>query len=234
LRLLELSERELQLVAYDIHDGFVQHVLAAQMAIDAMLDRLATTDPPSMAALLRVRAHVRQAIDESRGVVSELRRATSDSEGLVESIQSLIDEIKTNHGLGVEFSFPQSLPVLSPLLSRSLGRIVQEALTNICKYAQTQSASVRLSVSGGRLRLEVEDRGIGFDPASVPPGRFGLEGMRHRARAFSGRTTIRSRPNVGTRITVIVPIKAPSGSKARSRTQPHRRRSARDRHPRKS
>ena len=204
-QLLELSERERRLIAYDIHDGFVQDVVGAQLGIDAMLDRLAATDPESVPPLLRVRAFVRKAIDEARRVVSELRPATGDDTGLVEAIQFLVNEAETTSRLEVKFVYPDNFERLSPLLERSLVRIVQESLTNVKRHAQTKQAEVRLARTGKNIRLQIEDGGIGFELSSVPAGHYGLEGIRERARAFGGKTTIRSRPGHGTLITVIVP-----------------------------
>jgi two-component system sensor histidine kinase DegS len=197
------------MVAYDVHDGFVQDVVAAQLAIDNMLDHLAAADPESVPPLLRVRAFVRRAIDEARRVVSELRPSPTDDGGLIEAIQFLVNEAEVAHRLDVQFTYPDHFPDLSPLLVRALVRIVQEALNNIRRHARIQEATVHLSLDGNRIQLEVRDRGMGFSPDQVPAGRYGLEGMRERARVFGGRTSIRSGPKMGARITVVVPIEAP-------------------------
>jgi signal transduction histidine kinase len=207
-RLLELNEKERRMVAYDVHDGFVQDVLGAQLAIDNMLDRLAVTDPESVPSLLRVRAFVRRAIDEARRVVSELRPAPTEDGGLVEAIQFLVNEADAAQ-LRVKFSFPKRFIQLSPLLVRALTRIVQEALTNVRRHAHTPDASVELTHRDDRIRLEISDRGSGFDVTSVPAGHFGLEGMKERARVFGGRTTIESRIGVGTRVIVEIPLDSP-------------------------
>lgn len=208
-QLLELNERERRMVAYDVHDGFVQDVVGAQLAIEAMLDRLARTDPESVAPLLRVRAFVRRAIDEARRVVSELRPATVDDGGLVEAIQFLTNEAEIAHRLDVKFTYPPDFPELSSLLVKALVRIVQEALNNVRRHAGTKEASIHLGRVGNRVQLKIQDNGVGFNPAEVPPGHFGLEGMRERARVFGGRVNIRSGRNKGTCITVTVPIERP-------------------------
>jgi two-component system sensor histidine kinase DegS len=205
-QLLELNERERRLVAYEIHDGFVQDVVSAQLAIDQMLDRLLKTDPESVPQLLRVRAFVRKAIDESRRLVSELRPSAIDDGGLVEAIEFLVSEAESAHRLQVTFTRPRKFPPLSPLLIRGLVRIVQEALTNVRRHAKTNQAAIRLALIDGRVELQIEDQGVGFDPFRVPAGHYGLEGMRARADAFNGQLTIRSKTGEGTLITAVVPI----------------------------
>ena len=56
------------------------------------------------------------------------------------------------------------------------------------------------------IRLEIRDWGVGLNPAEVGRGRFGLEGIRERARLLHGRASIESSPGRGTRILVDLPV----------------------------
>jgi signal transduction histidine kinase len=181
---------------------------------------------------LRVRAFVRKAIDEARRMVSELRPALADDGGLIEAIQFLVGEAEAAHRMQVTFKYPQDFPALSPLQVQGLARIVQEALSNVHRHAGTSRAAIRLKRSGRQIELYVQDRGLGFDPANVPAGHYGLEGMRERAKAFGGTLTIRSAKGEGTRITVLVPVEEqPAGTASSQRPRPVPRPSARN--PRK-
>jgi signal transduction histidine kinase len=62
--------------------------------------------------------------------------------------------------------------------------------------------------------LEIKDDGCGFDPARIPDDRFGIAGIRERARLFGGGATIESRIGKGTRITVKLPFEIPYESPA--------------------
>jgi signal transduction histidine kinase len=84
-------------------------------------------------------------------------------------------------------------------------RIAQQALHNICRHSRAERAEIRLFRNEDRLRLEIEDWGIGFDPAGVNEDRFGLQGIRQRARLLRGRASIESAPGKGTRIVVELP-----------------------------
>ncbi|HJL44399.1 MAG TPA: ATP-binding protein, partial [Polyangiaceae bacterium LLY-WYZ-15_(1-7)] len=59
---------------------------------------------------------------------------------------------------------------------------------------------------GERLRLEVRDDGVGFDPAAVEEGGHGLRGMRERAELLGGSLEIASAPGEGTAILLELPI----------------------------
>ena len=86
-QLVSLQDRERRLLACEIHDGFVQDVMGAQLAIDSLLERLLKTDPDGVEPLLRIRALVRKAIDEARHIVRELRPPLIDDLPLVQAIQ---------------------------------------------------------------------------------------------------------------------------------------------------
>ena len=72
--------------------------------------------------------------------------------------------------------------------------------------ARAQKVRVSLVQRGDRLRIEIRDWGVGFDPKAVRKNHFGLEGIRQRARLLGGKCSIRSKPGKGTRITVELPV----------------------------
>jgi signal transduction histidine kinase len=84
---------------------------------------------------------------------------------------------------------------------------VQEALTNIRKYAQACEVEVTLELRGPELIVEVRDNGLGFDLAAVAQrGTLGLLGMRERVIALGGRIEVHSTPGQGTTISVVIPL----------------------------
>jgi signal transduction histidine kinase len=84
-------------------------------------------------------------------------------------------------------------------------RLVQEAITNISKYAQARNVWLTLADRGDHVEVSVRDDGVGFDPRSQPPSAHGLMGMRYRAEAERGALTVVSAPGQGTLIRVSLP-----------------------------
>jgi signal transduction histidine kinase len=100
----------------------------------------------------------------------------------------------------------ESLP---DAIATALFRIVQEAFTNVLRYAGARRVHVSLRADGGELVLSVADDGCGFDPAGVAAGEhFGLVGMRERVAALHGTLDIDSAAGEGTRITARLPLPA--------------------------
>lgn len=86
-------------------------------------------------------------------------------------------------------------------------RVVQEALTNVVRYAGAACASVTVIVAEGRVRALVEDEGVGFDPDSVPARtHLGIEGMAERANLVGGTVEVSSAPGAGTTVILEVPV----------------------------
>lgn len=137
-------------------------------------------------------------------MISGQRLPVLDELGVVEAIKCLIDQLPlgsppvrlVTDAKGERWNYATEVAVY---------RIVQQALHNLCRHSRAEEAVIRLVHQNERLHLEIEDRGIGFDPAKVNEDRFGLQGIRHRARLLNGRAVIESAPGKGTRIIVDLP-----------------------------
>ncbi len=87
-------------------------------------------------------------------------------------------------------------------------RLVQEAVTNISKYARARHVWLTMAASDGRVEVTVRDDGVGFDPAVPPRSAYGLVGRRFRVEAASGTLAVRSAPGQGTLLTLRLPESA--------------------------
>ena len=100
---------------------------------------------------------------------------------------------------------------LAPSLEIAAFRIVQECLTNACRYSQSpRRCEIALRQVDGRMRIEVQDWGIGFDPdRSSTAATSACEGIRERARLLGGMVAIHSAPGQGAHVTVELPLIPP-------------------------
>jgi PAS domain S-box-containing protein len=205
-QLLELHERERQLIAYEIHDGFAQQLTGALYRLQGFRETLARDpvrawqDFDSAARLLA------RAIDEARRLISGLRPPILDESGIVEAIEYLIYERRKEGGPAIEFDHDVACQHLAPPLENAVFRIVQESLTNACRHGRSDRIRVELVERDGRIHIDVRDWGVGFDPNAVTERQFGLQGIRERVRLLDGRVTIESAPNEGTHIAVELPM----------------------------
>ena len=211
-KMIDLQERERLLVAHDLHDGFVQDVVGAKMLIEALKGQLTgRTDLGLDNHFLEISEALGRAIADARRLISELRPLVIDEEGVVEAIRYLIAEKRYAESMKITFVTQMGPARLDPLLEGNIYRIVQEALNNSERHSEAGTVAINLGIFGEMIELSVADDGKGFNLDQVPSERFGLRGMRERARLFGGKLKIASSPGKGTRIEAQLPVKAPSG-----------------------
>lgn len=208
--LVRHHERLLQLLAYDIHDGLVQDIVGAQMALEAVIESVSEAEVDCLQELVLLRSLLRKAIGEGRRMITSLRPMIIDEMGIIEAIRYLVAEEEATQRLNVQFTHDVQFDRLAPMLEGIVFRIVQESLSNIRRHAGVQDAEVRLQQTDSMLRIEIEDRGVGFDPAQIKDHHFGLEGIRERARLMGGRATIKSFVGRGTIVSADLPVELPS------------------------
>ena len=149
---------------------------------------------------------LRQSHFEARRLISGVRPPILDESGVVAAIAHLANDQGLERGPKVEFQSNVKFNRLVPVLENAIYRIAQEGLTNACKHSKSPRVQIRLLQKDDRLRIEIRDWGIGFDPKARCENRFGLEGIRERARLLGGLCRVQSKPGRGSCITVELPL----------------------------
>jgi signal transduction histidine kinase len=204
-RLLDLHERDRQLIAYEIHDGFVQDVTGAIMHLQASARRI----PPDAAAHKDMSKGIdtlRKAVEEARRLIDGLQPGVLEEQGVVEGVRYLAQQTERMFGIDVELELDVRFDRLAPAVEQAIYRIVQEGLNNIVKHSRSPRARVVISQRTADLVIKIDDWGVGFDTLSTIQGRHGLNGIRDRARLLGGKAKIRSERGLGTRLRVKLPL----------------------------
>jgi len=210
--LLELQDRDRQMVSYEIHDGFVQQLAAAIMQLE-MFGRL--SGPSDIVVWKNFESGLQCLHDcmrEARQLINGLRSPVLDELGVVPAIEDLISQNTNQDEPKIDFVHHLDRERLAPSLENVIFRIVQESLTNARRYSHSDRLLVRVAQRDDCIRIEVQDWGIGFDPRKVGDDHFGLEGIQERARLFGGSATITSALGTGTRIVVQLPLMEDMGT----------------------
>ncbi len=207
-QVLKLTDRERQLIAYEIHDGFVQQMLTALMQLDAYRNSLREGKPHAEQKLEAIAEALRQGAAEARQLIERVRPPDLTPAGLVGAIWTLTQRLSQASGIHIEFQVDRSFPRLTPESELAVYRIVQECLTNVQRHSQSERAQVELKDTGRNLEIVVRDWGAGFEPDAVGDGHYGLIGIRERARLLGGRTQVVSSPGQGACLTLTLPREA--------------------------
>ena len=152
--------------------------------------------------------HLTQSLDAGialkRRIIEDLRPSSLTNLGLKPTLLTQCAEFAQRAELAVETEVEDLR--LPPEQSLAIYRLVQEALTNIAKYAAARHVRVVLRRLGDQIEVRVEDDGLGFDPSiRAATGGHGLQGMRFRIRACDGDVMIRSAPGQGTTVRALLP-----------------------------
>ena len=199
---LALAQRDAQLLGFEIHDGVVQDLTAAAMLLEGAARQASFESPDAKESYEGGVRLLQAAIAAARRVVQGAAIVGFDEEVLETALDRLVAKFRAEHGLRATFACGVENLTLSSSVKHLLLRIAQESLYNCWKHASATEVEVRLGMNEGKLELVIADNGVGFDPALVPKGRYGLEGIRARAQALGAELLIDTAPNHGTRIVV--------------------------------
>ena len=214
-RMMQVTERELQRILLDIHDGPVQHMYAALSQLD-LLRRAVEAGEAAEARerMERIRVLLEGGLNEVRSFIGAFRPPEWEARGLVPLLEGLLLQHESMTDMQVAMEVRGDIPDLAVPVKIGLYRVLQEALSNAYRHGGANGVIVRLRpvVRRGepRLRMSVSDNGHGFDTSGMlQQGKhFGLLGMRDRVEMIGGRFRLRSAPGAGAMIGIEVPVAA--------------------------
>jgi PAS domain S-box-containing protein len=204
--LLQSSDHERQLIAYEIHDELAQQLAGAIMQFEAFHYLKETKPNEAAKAYDAGMTMLHQGHSESRRLIAGVRPPILDESGVLAAISHLVNEQNRLKGQKIEYRSRVVFDRLVPIVENAIYRIVQEGLINACQHGKSEKVRVSLVQREDCLQIEIRDWGIGFNTRAVQGNRFGLEGIRQRTKLLGGKCSIRSRPGSGTRIAVELPV----------------------------
>ena len=196
-------------LALDLHDVVSQKLFGLVLAAESALTLLDRDVAGARAQIERAQALGRQAQDELRSLIAELRPPDLDRDGLAGALRKHVELVAALHTPGVVLDIDDAATAGGDgRRDLELLRIAQEALANALRHAGARRIEVRLGRQEGALVLEVADDGSGFDPADpeLRSRHLGLTSMEERAGRTGGRLEIRSAAGAGTTVRLVLDL----------------------------
>jgi signal transduction histidine kinase len=216
--LQRVQEAEKAKLARDIHDELGSILVSARMDVSWARRRVEPVDPAAAQKLARASGTLDEGVQIKRRIIEDLRPTLLDNLGLAAALTWHVNETCERGGLRAHLSMPEEdLEIPSPV-SIALFRVVQEALTNVLRYAKARNVWVSLEHNGSGLALVLRDDGVGIAPQALGHRlSHGIVGMRQRIASLGGNFRIGRVAGGGTAIEVFVPLggrdaAAPTGS----------------------
>jgi signal transduction histidine kinase len=211
-RLYERS-RELSVVeernrlARELHDSVTQTLFSVVLTAEAAATLADRDTQQAKAQIARLQELARDALQEMRSLIFELRPAELEKDGLVPTLRKHVDVLRRVSHAEVELHVDGERRFRAPA-EREVFRIVQEALNNALKHSRAGRVWIEVAMGKERVSLRVCDDGVGFDPqeAQARSKRLGLTSMQERAEAIGGTLLIDSQSGRGTKVCLEVPL----------------------------
>lgn len=214
LHFLETQEYDRNRIARDLHDSSVQSLTSLVHKTELCM-RLMDIDTIRVKLELQTMIEtIKTIINGMREIIYDLRPMSLNNLGLALTVDSYCIQLQKTYDIKVNFQTVGEEPELLSILKVTLYRILQEACSNIVKHAKASEIDILLAYEEKKVKLKIQDNGIGFLPEALPIENkedelhgFGLTMMKERVTLLSGIISIDSVIQKGTTIMIEVPIK---------------------------
>lgn len=210
--LLTAREDERHRLARNLHDDLGSLLTAAKLDAARIRSRLGASAPEAQARLADLVVRLDSSIALGRSIIEDLRPSTLSHLGLTATLEILATEFSNRTNVPVHCKFePVRLKLGVELV---VYRVVQEAMTNLSKYARAKQVWITVAPNPTLpdiVDVSVRDDGVGFDTQKADHDAFGLLGMRFRVEAEGGSLRVSSQPGQGTHVEVTLPALPQNG-----------------------
>lgn len=197
-KILIIQEEERKRISRELHDGVGQSLFSLLISLDRIIG-----GQGEQSDLEKLRGDVSALMEEVRGLAWELRPSVLDDLGVKPAIRTFTENYTQHFGIKVDVDL-QLASRLGTLKETVIYRVIQEALTNVAKYAGVESAEVRIEEREDDVEVCIRDEGAGFVRSAGENG-VGLFSMEERAGSVNGHLAIQSVPGEGTTVRLIIP-----------------------------
>jgi len=193
-------------LARDLHDSVTQSLYSLTLFSEAASEELSAGELDIVGNHLKeLQQTSRQALQEMRLMIFELRPPELDEKGLVLALQERLEAVESRAGMEVSLK-TDFTKRLNPNLELGLYSIAREAMNNILKHSQATKVEITLTKEEEKVILEICDNGIGLDNSAenINSG-LGIKGMQERANQIGASLKLEGVPEGGTLLRVEVP-----------------------------
>jgi signal transduction histidine kinase len=196
--IIRAQEQERRRVSRELHDSIGQYLTGLKCTLAAVV-RGKECNGEIGEKLRECIDTLGVCIEETRSISQMLHPPALELLGLVPALRAYAEGFSHRTGIELDLDLPDDCERFDVPLETALFRIAQECLTNIQRHARSDFARVRLACDSETITLEIEDRGVGLDPALLerPPQKknghgIGLLKMKERVNELNGKLKIDS------------------------------------------
>jgi PAS domain S-box-containing protein len=205
--LARVVETERRAIAQELHDELGQCVTAIRSIAEFVGQRSGDSMPDIHEAAQNIKGIAGRLYDDMHAIVRRLRPTRLEALGLADALRETVAAWAARHpAIEWTLEIDGDLADLGEAANMSIYRLAQEALTNVVRHADASRTVVTLARDDDSVVLSIRDNGHG-NVMGVHDGGFGLAGMRERMRALGGSLDIVGKPEIGTEVRAVVPVR---------------------------
>jgi signal transduction histidine kinase len=197
------QDDERKRLSRELHDGIGQSLVGIKMRLDTIHFNESSENER---IIEMIRVFVQQTISEVRRVSNNLLPSVLQDIGLKRAIEKLCSEISQDSGMNISLDTEMYTKIANDKIKTTIYRIVQEAIHNAIKHSRASDMNIMLIQEVSRVRLIIDDNGVGFDTENIPHRGNGLYSMQERVSILGGSIIISSEIHGGTYIDVKIPL----------------------------
>lgn len=211
-RLQEIREEERTRISREIHDELGQILTALKIDLDLLSRDIGNIDDQRLSENVdSIKVMLNSTLTSVKRIAQDLRPEVLDALGLVPALEWQAKETHERTGLDCEITCDQDIPALDGEQTTQLFRIIQEALTNVVRHADSTYARVLIEVTGQDiLKITIQDNGKGFNVVEAESQSLGILGMKERAQNIGATLNFTSADQKGTTVTLELPTQQSS------------------------
>lgn len=200
----QVRENERVAISRELHDDLGQALTAVK--IDLGIIKQKVSDNEVVLKINKVTALVGETIKTVQRLTSQLRPDIIDDLGLEAAIDWYTKEFEQRVGVEVFLDMDSELTI-SPNVSLTLFRIMQESLTNIARHSKATQVEIGLHKNSESIHFRISDNGVGITEDEIKSKKsFGIINMKERTASMGGSFDIYSENGHGTVIQLILPL----------------------------
>jgi signal transduction histidine kinase len=200
-RLAILEDRER--IAKELHDGVIQALFAVGMSLQGTA--LMLGDAEQAARIEGAVSEIDRVIRDLRNYIFGLRPGVLADRQLDAALRALVEEFQSRSEVITVVEIDPEVAAELTSVAADVVQLTREALSNVGRHARATTCRVTLRHHDRVAVLEIDDDGVGFDPAAARRGE-GLANLEDRAAALGGKTSVSSDPVQGTTVRVELPF----------------------------
>jgi PAS domain S-box-containing protein len=205
--ILEISAREQQRIAQDLHDGLGQHLTGIAFMSKVLEEKLSDQSLPEAKEAAKIVKMVNQAIENTRQLARGLHPVAAEPLGLMSALRKWASEVEELFHIRCSFQCEKPLQIHDVNLATHLYRIAQEAVNNAIRHGKSRNISIRLAGKNGAGTLSIQDDGAGFIKKQASQPGVGLSIMNYRADMVGGSVKVQANEGRGITVTCMFPIR---------------------------